>query len=202
MFLVAFRDQVKASWVKQILGYKEWDVYTKIRARIWLRKNGEVLTNENVELEVERIRANKGGGLSEQDVIESLECGEEVRKFAVFAVFWAFSCHFQQRIDIIIMECVDYDHAFIRDLESQALAKPTQRPPKDTPRKSTNGSDSNFEVNSAVRENGEDPNSGPSGLRRSSRVKQPSFRAFFESSDDEQSSEASDCDLARDLEEE
>lgn len=73
-------DQVKAAWVKQIIGYKEWDVYTKIRARIWLRKNSEALTDENIDQEVERIRASKGGVLLEQDVIASLERGEEVRK--------------------------------------------------------------------------------------------------------------------------
>ena len=78
--------------MKQIIGLKEWDVYTKIRARIWLQKNCEALTDENVDLEVERIRANKGGFLSEQDVIASLERGRRCGSPTIFVSFLVFSC--------------------------------------------------------------------------------------------------------------
>ena len=111
---------------------------------------------------------------------------------------------FQQHIDVIRMECVDYDHAFVHDLESRSrhfpVSKPTKKPPKSTSRKSTGGgpdSNSAFELS----EKDPDSSSRPSGLRRSSRIKQPSFRTFFASSDDAQSSGTSDYDLFEDLEE-
>lgn len=179
-------------------------MYTKIRARIWLRINGEALTDENVDLEVERIRAIKGGFLSEQDVIAPLERGEEVRKSATFFGCLMFLMSiFQQHIDVIRMECVGYDHAFVHDLESRLknlnAATTTTNPPKTMPgRAARKSAGSARNPDSAVEAN---PNDAPSGLRRSSRIKRPPFHLFFASSDEAQSSGVSDYDLVGGLEE-
>ena len=60
---------------------KEWQVYTSMRARIWLRKHGRDLSASNVRQELRRIQENKPGFLSDQDVIEALERGDEVGYF-------------------------------------------------------------------------------------------------------------------------
>lgn len=108
----------------------------------------------------------------------------------------------QQHIDVIRMQCVGYDHAFVHDLESrwqliaQTPAEPGKKRPKATLRNRTSGPDSVVEANPAVGANEGDPNSssGPSGLRRSSRTRRPSSHPYFTSSD-AQSSGASGCDL-------
>ena len=69
---------MKNAWATKIKTIKEWQVYTTMRARIWLRKHGRDLSGSNVEQELRRIQENKAGALSDQDVIEALERGDEV----------------------------------------------------------------------------------------------------------------------------
>ncbi|KAF9461887.1 hypothetical protein BDZ94DRAFT_1323092 [Collybia nuda] len=102
---------MKNAWAKKIIKVKKWPVYTGIRARIFLRKDGQALTDENVEAEILRItsKATQSGALNASDVIKALERGEE-------------------QLDIIRMTCVSYDHRFVKDIITQSKSW-TQKSP-------------------------------------------------------------------------
>lgn len=71
---------MKDAWAEKLLDTKKWPVYTAMRARIYLRKVGEELTDENIAAEVERITSknSEGGPLTDGDIIRALERGDEV----------------------------------------------------------------------------------------------------------------------------
>ncbi|KAG5636697.1 hypothetical protein H0H81_007126 [Sphagnurus paluster] len=98
---------VKLTWAKKLLNAKEWPEYREMRARIWLRKNKMPISIETLKKEDANIRAKKPGDLSEGDVIKALERGEE-------------------KIDVIRMTCVAYDHEFVDDMLDSWV--PTGRP--------------------------------------------------------------------------
>ena len=77
---------MKNAWATKIKTIKEWQVYTTMRARIWLRKHGRDISGSNVQQELRRIQENKPGSLSDQDVIEALERGDEVGRFQLVPV--------------------------------------------------------------------------------------------------------------------
>lgn len=75
--------QVKVNWALHILDLVKWDCYTSMRARIYLRKIGQLPTdekaqNEAIDKEVDRIRNKCGGSLSVDDMIQALTRGDEV----------------------------------------------------------------------------------------------------------------------------
>ncbi|KAJ3772835.1 hypothetical protein FB446DRAFT_735282 [Lentinula raphanica] len=91
-------------WGNSILTLKQDNVWASMRARIYLRKQNLPLTNENVAEEQARIQARdaRPGPLDVQDVIDAFVRGEE-------------------RLDILRMECVAYDHVFVDDLKPTAM---------------------------------------------------------------------------------
>ncbi|KAJ3832753.1 hypothetical protein F5878DRAFT_634335 [Lentinula raphanica] len=91
-------------WGSSILTLKQDNVWASMRARIYLRKQNLPLTNENVAEEQARIQARdaRPGPLDVQDVIDAFVRGEE-------------------RLDILRMECVAYDHVFVDDLKPTAM---------------------------------------------------------------------------------
>ncbi|KAF9461886.1 hypothetical protein BDZ94DRAFT_1323091 [Collybia nuda] len=97
-----FRQQTQATkdaWAHKLRTARKWPVYTAIRARIYLRKKKKALTDENIQAEIERIteKGTEGGSLTDRDVIDALERGDE-------------------QIDIIRMTCVSYDYPFFKDM--------------------------------------------------------------------------------------
>ncbi|KAJ7590632.1 hypothetical protein C8J56DRAFT_933452 [Mycena floridula] len=85
--------RVKEQWAALILKSKKQDCYVKMRKRITLRKHGRKVTDEAVD-------QLKDGVLSvdRKDIIRAFELGQE-------------------GIDIIRMQCVEYDHAFVADIQ-------------------------------------------------------------------------------------
>jgi len=97
-------DVVKKEWAKKLLRMKQFDVYLSMRARIALRKVGVLPVDDAreeemlVKAEMDKVRGNKGTEVTEDDIVEALNRGDE-------------------GIDIIRMTCVEYDHLFAHDIK-------------------------------------------------------------------------------------
>jgi hypothetical protein len=60
------------------------EIYTSMRARIWLRKtNPSLVTNGSIQerAEAERVKKGNGGELTVEEIVEALERGDEVCYF-------------------------------------------------------------------------------------------------------------------------
>ncbi|KAJ7636652.1 hypothetical protein FB45DRAFT_1024750 [Roridomyces roridus] len=103
-------DTITEKWAEHIYKTKMWDVYVEMRARIALRKAGRDIPKSAVDQEMKKIR--KGGGLpvTMKDIIKALERGDE-------------------KIGIVRMKCVSYDHEFAAEL-AEKWADPPAPPPK------------------------------------------------------------------------
>ncbi|KAJ7715840.1 hypothetical protein B0H16DRAFT_1339519 [Mycena metata] len=105
--------EVKHKWARLLLGSRKHDVYVAMRARIALRKAGvAVIPGDAVEArEMKLVKAERKGkppvnaiDLNEQDIVAALSRGDET-------------------IDIIQLECVSYDHAFVAELARRYATK-------------------------------------------------------------------------------
>ncbi|KAI0264100.1 hypothetical protein BC834DRAFT_270009 [Gloeopeniophorella convolvens] len=69
----------RLSWAKTILKRQKWDCFMSARARIKLRKDGQALTDATVSAEVKLSRGDRGKfhGLSEQDILDAFDAGQE-----------------------------------------------------------------------------------------------------------------------------
>ncbi|KAJ7726761.1 hypothetical protein B0H16DRAFT_263158 [Mycena metata] len=96
-------DVFQSSWVKSILDrVVDADDYVRMRARIGLRKRGHATTEDNVAVEMAQIRQKKSTNrraakVTKADVIGALTRGEE-------------------RIPLVRMKCISYDHEFAQAL--------------------------------------------------------------------------------------
>ncbi|KAJ7093410.1 hypothetical protein B0H15DRAFT_157850 [Mycena belliarum] len=150
------RPEVKQQWGRHIAKSKHWPVYVGMRARIALRKAGLPLEPEREAREIAKIKAKSGKGmpLEPETVVDALSAGDE-------------------RIDIIRMRCVSYDHTFAADMARRlevrktpkavgrrAARKGEQATPTKGKRKQArikaplNKSDSDFSVESEASESG------------------------------------------------
>ncbi|KAF9064766.1 hypothetical protein BDP27DRAFT_126325 [Rhodocollybia butyracea] len=91
--------KTKERWGNSILDLKR-DVWSLMRARIYLRKQGIPLTEQSVHAEHQKIKAKRSGPVELQDVIDAFVNEEE-------------------HLNIIRMKCVTYDHDFIEDLKTR-----------------------------------------------------------------------------------
>lgn len=73
--------QVKLNWAKSLIKNKKWDVYAKMRVRIYLRKANITLTALAEAQELTKVKNKEGGKLTTEDVINALTRGDEVRYF-------------------------------------------------------------------------------------------------------------------------
>ncbi|KAJ3556823.1 hypothetical protein NP233_g11892 [Leucocoprinus birnbaumii] len=93
------RDLLKKAWVERIWRLKNHPRFSEMRARISLRKQGKVLTDENVQ--TEKQRSDITSIIAPDDIILALENGEE--KLMMFTLL-----------------CVGYDHSLARELEYES----------------------------------------------------------------------------------
>ncbi|KAJ2911597.1 hypothetical protein MD484_g8818, partial [Candolleomyces efflorescens] len=110
----AQRPSVQRSWAKLLLSQKAFDCYVSMRARIALRKRGEIPVNEAADgdsyyaclviQEMESIKQGRGKFLTEEDIIDAFTRGDE-------------------GIDIIRMQCVQYDRTFAQDIEERYYSR-------------------------------------------------------------------------------
>ncbi|KAJ3726837.1 hypothetical protein C8R42DRAFT_639290 [Lentinula raphanica] len=114
-------------WGSSILTLKQDNVWASMRARIYLRKQNIPLTDENVAEEQARIQARdaRPGPLDVQDVIDAFVSGEEVSTRSHSGTKGTHLAW--KRLDILRMECVAYDHAFVDDLKPAAMKSALKR---------------------------------------------------------------------------
>lgn len=86
------RPKVKTSWAEKLRDV-DWPAYRQMRARIWLRKTNQNLTEESIEAATEQ----NNGVVSSDDTLQALEHGDE-------------------QIDIVQVVCIKYDHDFAEDM--------------------------------------------------------------------------------------
>ncbi|KAJ6471589.1 hypothetical protein C8R47DRAFT_1147324 [Mycena vitilis] len=95
-----FRNQMdtfQSNWAEKLLRTVKFDEYVQMRARIGLREWGRATTEESVATEMARVKLKKGLVLTKAQVIEALNRGEE-------------------KISVVRMKCVAYDHHFVQDI--------------------------------------------------------------------------------------
>ncbi|TFK75052.1 hypothetical protein BDN72DRAFT_955386 [Pluteus cervinus] len=107
-------DKAKRAWAQEILKLKRCIKTVEAHARIALRLHGKKPTQGKVDIEAKRIRKATLDNIpvTIQDIIRAFETGKET-------------------INIILMECVGYDHKFARDI----LEKKQGWAPKERKRK-------------------------------------------------------------------
>ncbi|TFK34128.1 hypothetical protein BDQ12DRAFT_378449 [Crucibulum laeve] len=101
-------DSVKQEWAELIINSKKCEPYVAMRARVALRKDGLLPVDDELKAEAlvqKQMCAIKGGkgktiSVTVKELISALERGDE-------------------GIDIIRMECVDYDQSLARDVEKR-----------------------------------------------------------------------------------
>ncbi|KAI0061877.1 hypothetical protein BV25DRAFT_1826167 [Artomyces pyxidatus] len=94
----ALPEACRRKWAKEVLRPQKWCCYTSMRARIWLRKNGRVLTDANFEIaHSKRRELPQAIGLEEADVLKALDAGEE-------------------KLNVIVCRPVSYDVEFQEDM--------------------------------------------------------------------------------------
>jgi hypothetical protein len=85
----ATKQQVKQNWAQKILGSEKWPEYTKMRARIYLRKQNKEITQEEVQAAVillrsrgsKRKKTHQNGWenqLTTGDILDAFVRGDEV----------------------------------------------------------------------------------------------------------------------------
>ncbi|KAJ3730881.1 hypothetical protein DFJ43DRAFT_455271 [Lentinula guzmanii] len=145
-------------WGNTILKRKR-DVWALIRARVYLRKHGIPLTEENINHERDRIRKGEPGLLVVQDVIDAF-IGED------------------ERLDIIRLECVAYDRTFVEDMGTKKVATGELKIPGKVQPKRKAREKAKVNTDSVGEQRASSSSSG-SGLRRSMRERKPSERLSY-----------------------
>ncbi|KAH6897896.1 hypothetical protein BKA70DRAFT_744804 [Coprinopsis sp. MPI-PUGE-AT-0042] len=179
-----FRSQganVKAEWGKQLttrVRIKNIEIFLKMRSRIGLRKSGDIPSgndakdNGAVATEMSNVIKFGGSPVDKADVIRAFERGEE-------------------RINIIRMKCVSYDHVFANDMKKrlEASAKRTKpaksssskkgksKEAQDAGKASRPPTSSSMGTASAMATGGARPGA-TSSLRRSDRARVPTNPSF------------------------
>ncbi|KAK7050239.1 hypothetical protein R3P38DRAFT_3255951 [Favolaschia claudopus] len=92
-------DLFKSQWAGKVLSSKK-DEYSRMRARIGLRKFGHDVTEESIAEELDRNREGQRFDLTAGDVIGAMQGGHE-------------------EIAIICMKCIAYDHRFADDIAAR-----------------------------------------------------------------------------------
>ncbi|KAK0241272.1 hypothetical protein EDD85DRAFT_818263 [Armillaria nabsnona] len=161
-------EEVKTQWGKSS---KKADVYVAMRARIALRKHGLRIDNVSVDREMEVItkKMRKRSVYKEITKDEKREVMNEIKARAPLAITAeeivdAF-CNGDEHIKILRMECVGYDHAFVKDMQEKL---PHWKPKSEATVQKASG---------RVLESETEDGSGPSiPLRRTSRQRKSSSR--------------------------
>lgn len=104
---------MKTSWAEKLRDV-DWPAYRQMRARIWLRKTNQNLTEESIEAATEQ----NNGVVSSDDTLQALEHGDEVRVLLGLGDVISHRMMWQQ-IDIVQVVCIKYDHDFAEDMESR-----------------------------------------------------------------------------------
>ncbi|PBK80939.1 hypothetical protein ARMGADRAFT_819237 [Armillaria gallica] len=116
-------EVTKKRWGDYLVTRKEARVYVAMRARIALRKHGQPLDERRVWMEIEAVMGRvveKPGdeGMTKED--KQKERGKIKARvpLAVTAgdVIEAF-CNGDEHINILRMDCIGYDHTFVRDMQ-------------------------------------------------------------------------------------
>ncbi|KAF8900590.1 hypothetical protein CPB85DRAFT_158179 [Mucidula mucida] len=117
-----YPETSKVKWGDKISTSRSKDLrlYLDMRVRIALRKRGEEITPDRVEREAQALIKHKDGegmNISGEDVIEALCAGDE-------------------KIDVVLLRCVGYDHDFVHNLKRDVAAyiERGESPPKKKPR--------------------------------------------------------------------
>ncbi|KAK0195878.1 hypothetical protein F5146DRAFT_308783 [Armillaria mellea] len=118
-------EEMRSQWGKLLLSSKKADVYVAMRARIALRKHGLRIDNDSVDREMEVITKKM-----RKRLVYKMMTKDEKRKamneikarepLAITAgeIVDAF-CNGDEHIKILRMECVGYDHAFVKDMQEK-----------------------------------------------------------------------------------
>lgn len=101
---------MKTSWAEKLRDV-DWPAYRQMRARIWLRKTNQNLTEESIEAATEQ----NNGVVSSDDTLQALEHGDEVRVLLGLGDVISHRMMWQQ-IDIVQVVCIKYDHDFAEDM--------------------------------------------------------------------------------------
>ncbi|KAF9443594.1 hypothetical protein P691DRAFT_787851 [Macrolepiota fuliginosa MF-IS2] len=96
----AHKFEVKKKWAEELIKSKSYPGHVATRARISLRKEGESLSEENIQREKRRSGAVT---IDIKDVILAFEKGEE-------------------KLQIVATRCVGYDHSFAKELKTKSVA--------------------------------------------------------------------------------
>ncbi|PBK74034.1 hypothetical protein ARMSODRAFT_568800 [Armillaria solidipes] len=164
-------EEVKTQWGKLLLSSKKADVYVAMRARIALRKHGLRIDNDSVDREMEAITKTmrKRSVYKEMTKDEKREAMNEIKAREPLAItaeeiIDAF-CNGDEHIKILRMECIGYDHAFVKDMQEKL--------PHWKPKSEATGQKASGRVLESETEDG----SGPSTpLRRTLRQRKSSSR--------------------------
>jgi hypothetical protein len=94
-------------------------------AKISLRKASVQITNQAIETEIEAIKQGRGRPVSDKDVHNALRSGEEVCLLgSLIAEFLELILSVRlskQSLTVVRMHCVNYDKAFMKDVEENLV---------------------------------------------------------------------------------
>ncbi|KAK0196135.1 hypothetical protein F5146DRAFT_318351 [Armillaria mellea] len=118
-------EATKKRWGKYLMTRKEARVYVAMRARIALRKHDQPIDERRVCMEIEAVMGRaveKPGdeGMTKEDKQKE---GEKIKARVPLAVtagdvIEAF-CNGDEHISILRMDCIGYDHTFVRDMQEK-----------------------------------------------------------------------------------
>ncbi|KAK0226393.1 hypothetical protein IW262DRAFT_1457623 [Armillaria fumosa] len=181
-------EEVKIQWGKLLLSSKKAGMYVVMRARVAPRKHGLRVDNDSVDREMEAITKK----MTKRSIYKEITKDEKRRMMnetkarqplAITAeeIVDAF-CNGDEHIKILRMECVGYDHAFVKDMQEKL---PHWKPKSEAMDQKASG---------RVLESETEECSGPSGpFHRTLRQRQSSSR-LQELRQEEEEGEMSDGD--------
>ncbi|KAI0054675.1 hypothetical protein BV25DRAFT_1938700 [Artomyces pyxidatus] len=189
----ALPEACRSKWAKEILRPQKWECYTSMRARIWLRKNGRIVTDASFEIAHSRRRVlPQEMGLREADVLKALDAGEE-------------------KLNVIVCRPVSYDAEFQEDMANHFAIWGGSKAQVETKKPATPIPDSGTSESSALSSAQADetdtivvdtPATWLPGLLSNSRRKSQSFRTQTQMAYDWFDEESELTDLAEDEDDE
>ncbi|KAK0459151.1 uncharacterized protein EV420DRAFT_305628 [Desarmillaria tabescens] len=182
-------EEVKTQWGKLLLSSKKADAYVAMRARIALKKHGLRIDDDSVDREMEAItkKMRKRPVYKEMTKDEKRQLMKEIKARKPLAITAeeivdAF-CSGDEHIKILRMECVGYDHVFVKDMQEKL---PHWNPKSEATGQKTAG---------RVPESETEDDTGPTPLRRTPRQRKRSIRLrelINEEQEDEEEGEPED----------
>ncbi|KAK0493168.1 hypothetical protein EDD18DRAFT_1180920 [Armillaria luteobubalina] len=178
-------ETTKKRWGDYLVTRKEARVYVAMRARIALRKHGQPLDERRVCMEIEAVmgRAMEKPGDEEMTKQDKQKEKGKIKARVPLAVtagdvIEAF-CNDDEYINILRMDCIGYDHAFVRDMQKK-LSQWQPKPKNTGKTKSTSVGKRKLPSRLEEEEEEEEEEGASSGAprRRSSRQRKKSVRSW------------------------